>query len=56
MEVRSHVKRAYANIADQDLNYQEGQEEELLLTLQHKTGHRREELIQWINQLVRTVF
>ncbi len=50
-ELKGKVKKAYANLTEDDLKYQEGQEDELLGRLQQKTGKKREELVKWINGL-----
>lgn len=50
-EVKGKVKKAYAELTDDDLKYTEGQEDELLGRLQQKTGKKREELVSWINKL-----
>ncbi|MDB5281668.1 MAG: ral stress protein CsbD [Bacteroidota bacterium] len=50
-EVKGKVKKAYADLTEDDLKYDEGQEEEFLGKLQKKTGKKREELIKWINTL-----
>jgi uncharacterized protein YjbJ (UPF0337 family) len=50
-ELKGKVKKAYADLTDDDLTYAEGQEDELLGKLQTKTGKGREELVKWINNL-----
>ena len=50
-ELKGKVKKAYADLTEDDLTYAEGQEDELLGKLQKKTGKGREELVKWINQL-----
>lgn len=50
-EVKGKVKQAYADLTDDDLKYEEGQDDELLGKLQQKTGKGRTELVSWINSL-----
>jgi uncharacterized protein YjbJ (UPF0337 family) len=48
-DIKGKVKKAYADLTEDDLLYSEGQEDELLGRLQQKTGKKREELVKWIN-------
>ncbi|MBS1683424.1 MAG: CsbD family protein [Bacteroidetes bacterium] len=50
-EVKGKIKQAYADLSEDDLKYEEGQDEMLIGKLQQKTGKKREELIKWINSL-----
>lgn len=50
-EIKGKVKQAYADLTEDDLKYEEGQDEMLIGKLQQKTGKQREELIKWINSL-----
>jgi hypothetical protein len=50
-EVKARIKSTYPDIADEDLNYEEGNEEELLDVLEGQTGKSREELVEWLNLL-----
>lgn len=50
-EIKGKVKKEYADLTDNDLKYEEGQEEEMLGRLQKKTGKSREELNTWLNKL-----
>ena len=50
-ELKGKVKQKYADLTDDDLKYEEGQDDELLGRLQQKTGRKREELVNWINSL-----
>lgn len=50
-EVKGKIKQAYADLTDNDLKYEEGQDDELLGKLQQKTGKGRRDLVQWINSL-----
>lgn len=49
--LKGKVKQKYADLTDDDLNYVEGKEDELLGRLQKKTGKAREELVREINDL-----
>jgi uncharacterized protein YjbJ (UPF0337 family) len=50
-EVKGKVKQAYADLTDDDLKYEEGQDEELYGRLQQKTGKTRDEVVDWIKSL-----
>ena len=50
-EIKGKVKKAYADLTDDDLVYAEGQEDELLGRLQKKTGKKRDELVKEINAM-----
>ena len=50
-ELKGKLKQKYANLADDDLTFAEGQTEELLGKLQKKTGKSRQELIKEIESL-----
>ena len=50
-EIKGKVKKAYADLTDDDLIYAEGQEDELLGRLQKKTGKKRDELVKEINAM-----
>jgi uncharacterized protein YjbJ (UPF0337 family) len=50
-EIKGKVKQAYAELTDDDLKHEEGQDDELLGKLQQKTGKGRDELVKWINSL-----
>lgn len=50
-EVKGKIKQAYADLTDNDLKYEEGQDDELLGKLQQKTGKGRQDLVTWINSL-----
>jgi uncharacterized protein YjbJ (UPF0337 family) len=50
-EIKGKVKKAYADLTDDDLVYHEGQDDELLGRLQQKTGKKREDLVKWINAM-----
>ena len=50
-EVKGKIQQAYADLTDDDLKYENGQDNEMLGKLQQKTGKGREELVKWINSL-----
>lgn len=50
-EVKGKIKKEYADLTDDDLKYEEGQDDELLGRLQQKTGKAKEKLIDWIESL-----
>jgi uncharacterized protein YjbJ (UPF0337 family) len=47
--VKGKLKKAYGNLTDDDLKYEEGKEDELLGRLQKKTGKTIDELKKWFN-------
>ncbi len=50
-EIKGKVKKAYGDLTEDDLTYEEGKENELLGKLQEKTGKKKEELENWLNSL-----
>jgi uncharacterized protein YjbJ (UPF0337 family) len=50
-ELKGKAKQAYADLTDDDLTYQEGQEDELYGRIQNKTGKTREQVIDWLRSL-----
>lgn len=50
-ELRGKVKQAHANLTDDDLKYEEGQDDELYGRLQQKLGKTRDEVITWLKSL-----
>jgi uncharacterized protein YjbJ (UPF0337 family) len=50
-EIKGKIKKAYADLTEDDLKFEEGDEDELLGKLQQRTGKKREELVKWINEL-----
>lgn len=50
-EVKGRLKKAYAELTDDDLTYAEGKEDELLGKIQQKTGKSRDELVKFIKGL-----
>jgi uncharacterized protein YjbJ (UPF0337 family) len=50
-EVKGRIKQEYADLTDDDLMYEEGQEDELVGRLQKKTGKTKDAVIDWIQSL-----
>ncbi|MBV8389394.1 MAG: CsbD family protein [Mucilaginibacter sp.] len=50
-ELKGKIKKAYGDLTDDDLAYEEGKDDEMLGKLQQKTGKKRDELVKWINSL-----
>lgn len=50
-QIKGGLKKKYADLTDDDLQYAEGQEDQLLGRLQEKTGKSREELTKEINSM-----
>ena len=48
--IKDRLKQQYADLTDDDLTYDEGQEDELLGRIQNKTGDTKEEIIEMINR------
>ena len=50
-ELKGKIKQKYGQLTDDDLQFAEGKEDELLGRLQKKTGETKEKLIEEINKL-----
>jgi len=50
-EIKGKIKQEYADLTDDDLMYEEGQEDELLGKIQKKIGKTKQEVADWINSL-----
>ena len=50
-ELKGKVKKAYADLTDDDLTYEDGKDDEFLGKLQQKTGKSRDELVKWLKKL-----
>ena len=50
-EFKGKVKQANASLTDDDLQYEEGKDEELIGRIQTKLGKTREEVIDWLKSL-----
>lgn len=50
-EIKGKVKKAYGDLTEDDLKYQEGKKDEFLGKLQQQLGKTKEELETWLNSL-----
>lgn len=50
-EIKGKVKKAYGDLTENDLAYEEGSEDELLGKLQQKLGKTKEQVEDWLNSL-----
>lgn len=50
-EIRGRVKNAYPGVADEDLWFTEGHEDQLIGRIQQKTGKSRRDINSWLNSL-----
>jgi uncharacterized protein YjbJ (UPF0337 family) len=50
-EIKGKAKQAYADLTDDDLQYEDGKGDELYGRLQQKTGKTREEVVDWLKSL-----
>jgi uncharacterized protein YjbJ (UPF0337 family) len=50
-EVKGKAKQQYADLTDDDLKYQEGQEDEMLGRVQKKLGKTKDEVVDWLKSL-----
>ena len=50
-ETKGKIKKAYADLTDDDLLREEGKDDEMLGKLKKKTGKSRDDLVKWINSL-----
>ncbi|SFL47039.1 CsbD family protein [Proteiniphilum acetatigenes] len=51
-ELKGRAKQEWADLTDDDLLYEEGQEEELYGRIQQKTGKARDEIRDWFNRQI----
>lgn len=49
--LKGKMKQEYAELTDDDLQYAEGKEDEMLGRIQNKTGKTKQEVKDWINSL-----
>jgi uncharacterized protein YjbJ (UPF0337 family) len=49
-ELKGKIKEKYANLTDDDLKYEEGQEDQFFGNLQKKLGKSKDEVKEWLNQ------
>jgi uncharacterized protein YjbJ (UPF0337 family) len=52
-EWKGKIKQANANLTDDDLQYEEGKDDELVGRIQQKLGKTRDETIKWLRSLGR---
>jgi uncharacterized protein YjbJ (UPF0337 family) len=50
-QLKGKVNQQYAELTDDDLQYQEGKEDELLGEIQKKTGKAKEDIKKYIDEL-----
>ena len=50
-EWKGKIKQANAKLTDDDLQYEEGKDDELLGRIQQKLGQTRDETIKWLKSL-----
>ncbi|PKV76259.1 CsbD family protein [Pontibacter ramchanderi] len=50
-ELKGKIKKSYADLTEDDLTYQEGQQDEWLGKLQQRTGKAKGDLKRWIDSL-----
>ena len=48
--LKGKLKQSYADLTDDDLKYEEGQEDEMIGRLQKKTGQTKEQLTDWFKK------
>jgi len=49
--VKGKIKKAYADLTDDDLKREEGKDDELVGRLQQKLGKTKDEVVRWIERL-----
>jgi len=47
--MKGKLKEEYAELTDDDLMYEEGQEDQLLGRIQKKTGQTKDEVKKWVD-------
>ncbi|MEO8861274.1 MAG: CsbD family protein [Ginsengibacter sp.] len=50
-ETKGKIKKAYADLSDDDLKREEGKDDELVGRLQQKLGKTKEDVIKWIQNI-----
>lgn len=50
-ELKGKMKQANASLTDDDLQYEEGKDDELIGRLQQKLGKTKDEVVEWIRSL-----
>jgi uncharacterized protein YjbJ (UPF0337 family) len=50
-ELKGKAKQAHADLTDDDLQYEEGKDDELLGRIQTRLGKTREQVVDWLKSL-----
>ena len=50
-ETKGKMKKAYADLTDDDLRYEEGKDDEFIGRMQKKIGKTKEDVVRWIESL-----
>ncbi|MBS1735725.1 MAG: CsbD family protein [Bacteroidetes bacterium] len=50
-EIKGKMKKAYADLTEDDLKFEEGKDDEFVGKLQQKLGKTKEDVIKWIQDL-----
>ena len=50
-ELKGKMKETYADLTDDDLTYEEGQDDQFVGRIQQKLGKTKEDVIKWIQDL-----
>lgn len=50
-ELKGKMKQANADLTDDDLQYEEGKDDELLGRIQQKLGKTKDQVVDWIRSL-----
>lgn len=50
-QIKGKLKEEYAELSDNDLKYEEGQEEQLIGKIQEKTGKTRQDIEEFIDKI-----
>jgi uncharacterized protein YjbJ (UPF0337 family) len=50
-EMKGKMKKANADLTDNDLQYEDGKHDEFVGKMQQKLGKTKEEVIKWIDKL-----
>jgi uncharacterized protein YjbJ (UPF0337 family) len=50
-ETKGKMKKAYANLTDDDLKYEDGLDDEFVGRVQKKIGKTKDEVVKWIESL-----
>jgi len=50
-ETKGKMKKAYADLTDDDLKYEDGKDDEFVGRVQKKIGKSKEDVIRWIEGL-----